>query len=199
MDRRELLKFLAGGMVAPVLPADVRAFFQEAQAQVGPAYKVRTLNPHQNATLTTMVDLIIPATDTPGAKAARVNEFIDIILTEWATDEERAKFLDGLADVDARSRALFGKDFVDCSQPQQEAILAALDESLAVERQTVMPRIRSVRAQNLGLMISFFAAVRMLTLHGYYTSEIGFVQERKEQIIPGSFHGCVPLPTESKS
>ena len=44
-----------------------------------------------------MIDQIIPSTDTPGAKGARVNEFIDVILTEWATPEERKNFLDGLA------------------------------------------------------------------------------------------------------
>jgi hypothetical protein len=199
MHRRELLKLLTAGAAIPALSPNLRAFFREAQAQVGSAYKLRTLNPRQDATLTTMVDLIIPATETPGAKAARVNEFIDVILTEWATDQERAHFFDGLADVDHRSRALFAKDFVDCAQPQQEAILTALDEGLAVERQAVHPNFPSVRAPDPGLMISFFGVVKQLTLHGYYTSEIGFLQERKEEIIPGSYHGCVPLPAESKS
>jgi len=56
-----------------------------------------------------MVDQIIPATETPGAKGALVNEFIDVILTEWANDEERRNFLSGLADMDKQSNTLFGK------------------------------------------------------------------------------------------
>ena len=74
-----------------------------------------------------MIDLIIPATDTPGAKGARVNEFIDVILTEWATDSERQAFLDGLAGVDKQSNELFGKNFTDASPAQQTALLRAMD------------------------------------------------------------------------
>ena len=76
MQRREVLRMLAVGAALPVLPPSLLAHLQEAQAQVGPSYKLRTLSPQQNALVVTMIDLIIPVTDTPGAKAARVNEFI---------------------------------------------------------------------------------------------------------------------------
>jgi len=56
-----------------------------------------------------LTDLIIPETDTPGAKAALVNEFIDVILTEWAIDAERQNFLQGLAGIDNRARNCLGK------------------------------------------------------------------------------------------
>jgi len=69
---------------------------------------LRTLNPQQNGMVTTISEIIIPQTDTPGAKAARVNEFIDLILTEWYDDEEKSIFLTGLAEVDTRTRDLFG-------------------------------------------------------------------------------------------
>jgi len=81
-----------------------------------------------------MTDLIIPETDTPGAKAARVNEFIDVILTEWATEEERQYFLAGLTGVDKQSNELFGKDFVDASPHQQVTLLRAMDDYTANER-----------------------------------------------------------------
>ena len=72
-----------------------------------------------------MTELIMPATDTPGAKAARVNEFIDVILTDWATAEEREEFLTGLAGVDTQSNKLYGKKFVEAS-PEQQACTASL-------------------------------------------------------------------------
>ena len=62
-----------------------------------------------------MADLIIPATETPGAKDVRVNEFIDHIVADWFTDEERAGFLAGLDEVDVRTQNLFQKTFVDAS------------------------------------------------------------------------------------
>src|ERR1700730_15344121 len=111
MQRRDLFRLLGAGAVLPVFNSDLLALFQAAQAKSG--YALRTLNPHQNATLTAMTDLIIPETDTPGAKAVRVNEFIDLILTEWAHENERQKFLSGLDDIDKRSNAIFGKNFID--------------------------------------------------------------------------------------
>src|SRR5260370_434012 len=129
MQRREALKlFLAGG-VLPALPADLSAFFQGAHPASG--YALRTLNPHQNDTVVAMIDLIIPETDTPGAKAARVNEFIDVILTEWAVEDERRNFLAGLAGVDKQSSEPFEKNFVDASPAQQFVLLRAMDETIA--------------------------------------------------------------------
>src|SRR5947209_12441487 len=117
MQRREALRLLMAGGVLPALPTNLFAFFQGAHPASG--YTLRTLNPHQNDTVVAMIDQIIPATDTPGAKGARVNEFIDVILTEWATEEERKNFLNGLAGVDEQSNTLFGKNFVDASNTQQ--------------------------------------------------------------------------------
>ncbi len=82
MQRRELFRLLTAGAALPVFDSNLLAAFQDAHPKS--TYTLRTLNPHQNATVVTMTDLIIPETDTPGAKAVRVNEFIDLILTEWA-------------------------------------------------------------------------------------------------------------------
>src|SRR6266576_257738 len=108
MQRREALRLLMAGGVLPALPTNLFAFFQGAHPASG--YTLRTLNPHQNDTVDAMIDQIIPATDTPGAKGARVNEFIDVILTEWATPEERTRFLGGLARLDPETNDLFAKN-----------------------------------------------------------------------------------------
>jgi hypothetical protein len=140
-----------------------------------------------------MIDQIIPATDTPGAKAARVNEFIDVILTEWANDEERRNFLSGLADVDKQSNTLFGKNFTDSSPDQQLTLLRSLDESAAVIRSArkTRPPFWEPEGRDTHLQEDFFTVFKKMTLHGYYTSEIGFSQELKLQIIPGAQHGCI--------
>jgi hypothetical protein len=195
MQRREVLKILAAGAALPVFTPSVAAFFREAQAQVGAAYKPRTLNPQQDATVVAMVDLIIPATDTPGAKAARVNDFIDVILTEWATDTERQDFLNGLTGIDQQSNDLYGKNFTAASAEQQTTLLRALDDSVMgahIEKHrrhgNTVPEERDKQLRD-----SFWYVFKGITLHGYYTSEIGFSQELNQQIIPGAYHGCVPL------
>ncbi len=194
MQRRDVLKMLASGAVLPVFSSPLAAFFREAQAQTGPGYKLRTLNPHQNATVVVMTDLIIPETDTPGAKGARVNEFIDVVLTEWATPEERQNFLQGLAGVDKQSQELFGKDYVDATPVQQVTLLRALDDYAAAERgEKPQKHGNTVPEFDTQLRGNFYDIFRGITLHGYYTSEIGFTQELKLQIIPGAQHGCEKL------
>src|SRR5439155_9438857 len=93
---------------------------------IGPHTTLRTLNSHQDATVTAIAERIIPRTETPGAADIGVDQFIDLILTEWYTKEECTRFLNGLADVDARTQASFGKQFVECSAGQQSEIMLAL-------------------------------------------------------------------------
>jgi hypothetical protein len=194
MQRRDVLKMLATGAVLPVFSSPLAGFFREAQAQTGPGYKLRTLNPHQNATVVVLTDLIIPETDTPGAKAARVNEFIDVILTEWATEAERLNFLAGLGGVDRQSQELFGKDFVDATPQQQVTLLRAMDDYATTERGEYHAKHgNTVPELDAHLKGNFYDVFRGITLHGYYTSEIGFTQELKLQIIPGAQHGCEKL------
>src|SRR5262250_2397223 len=124
MHRRELFRLLGAGAALPVVSPELFAMLQ--QAQPGAGYALRTLDAHQNATVVAMIDLMIPATDTSGAKGARVNEFIDLILTEWALPEERQRFLDGLAGIDKQSNELYAKNFVEATPQQQEVQLRAI-------------------------------------------------------------------------
>jgi hypothetical protein len=197
MQRREALKLLLAGGSISALPTDLFAFFQGAHPASD--YALRTLNPHQNDTVVAMIDQIIPATDTPGAKGARVNEFIDVILSEWASEEERQNFLTGLAGVDKQSNDLFGKNFVDASPQQQVTLLRAMDESVAVQQARRMRHGNTIpEDRDKQLRGEFFTVFKRITVHGYYTSKVGFHEELKLEIIPGAQHGCVPLPVEKK-
>ena len=193
MQRRDALRLLVTGAVLPTLTPEVFAFFREAHPAAG--YALRTLNSHQNATVVAMTDLIVPATDTPGAKGALVNEFIDLILTEWATEEERAHFLGGLAGVDQHSKELFGKDFVDASPAQQTALMRAMDDAAMAEHNRPPRAMGMPRKFDTQMEGDFWVVFKGITLHGYYTSEIGFTQELKLEIIPGAQHGCAPIGT----
>ena len=134
MQRREALRLLASAAALPLLSRQAFSMFQAVHEQLPDQPVLKTLDPHQNATVTIISEIIIPQTDTPGAKAARVNEFIDLILTEWYDEEEKSIFMTGLTDVDTRARDLFGKDFVDCGEKSQIEILQALDDEVAATR-----------------------------------------------------------------
>jgi hypothetical protein len=193
MHRREALRILTAGTLLPALTPELFALYR--QAQPASRYALRTLDSHQNDTVVAMIDQIIPETDTPGAKGARVNEFIDVILTEWANDEERRNFLNGLADVDKQSNALFSKNFSAASPEQQIVLLRSLDQAAAIARSQRKDRAPfwEPAGRDNQLQGDFFTIFRKLTLHGYYTSEIGFTKELKLQVIPGAQHGCTHL------
>jgi len=192
MQRREALRVMFAGAVLPAFTPEVFAMFR--QAQPPPGYTMRTLTGHWNDTVVAMIDQIIPATDTPGAKGARVNDFIDVILTEWALPEERKNFLDGLAGVDKQSQSLYGKNFADASAEQQLVQLRAIDDAVMANR-VVRPRHgNTVPKPDSQLEGNFWEVFKRITIHGYYTSEVGFTQELKLEIIPGAQHGCNPMP-----
>jgi hypothetical protein len=198
MHRRELFRLLSAAAIAPVLSPDLLSLFRQAQPPA--SYSIRTLSPHQNETIIAMIDPIIPATETPGAKGARVNEFMDVILTDWATADERSRFLAGLNDVDTQSNALFGKNFVEVSATQQLALLHAMDDAVDWPHDIVTDREPVPRDErDSQLRGEFFRVFKKMTIHGYYTSEIGFTQELKLEIIPGAQHGCAPILTETKA
>lgn len=188
MQRRDALRIFAAGAVLPVFSPELFALIR--QAQPPPGYALRTLTPRLNDTVVAMAEQIIPATDTPGAKGARVNEFIDVILTEWATPDERAHFIAGLEDIDKQSEKLFGKKFADASSEQQLAQLRAIDDTTLADRVVTAHHGNHVPEPDTQLQGNFWEVFKRITVHGYYTSEVGFSQELKLQIIPGAQHGC---------
>jgi hypothetical protein len=193
LDRREALKFLAAGVAASALPPPVLAAFRGIHANLSQSPALKVLSAHQDATVSAAADLLLPATDTPGAKAARVNEFIDHILADWYSDEERTIFLKGLADLDTRTRKLFGKDFVSAGADQQAEVFRALGEEMAAALIGVASAAPGYRGSTPEPADNFYAMFRELTLTGYFTSEIGMTQVLHEVIIPGRFDGCVPM------
>jgi len=174
LGRREALRRLTlGGLGAASLPAWVEALaglaeargHSHAAAPPAPAaeWAPKVLDTHQDETVTVIAELIIPATDTPGAAAALVNRFVDAVLAD-AHEAERREFLRGLRWMDARSRELFGADFVKSTPEEQAALLTILSSEKGVSLEDEIGR-------------DFFAAVKSMTITGYYTSEVGMKQE----------------------
>jgi gluconate 2-dehydrogenase gamma chain len=135
----------------------------EAGAQWNPLF----FDAHQNATLIALTDLIIPATDTPGAKEAQVNRVIDLFLNEEESDTQQ-EFMEGLAWIDGRALMQHAKPFVDLTTAEQTALLEPLSEPA---NQNPQDR-RGVK---------FFQELKDWTLFGYYTSQIGMEQELRYQ------------------
>lgn len=195
MQRREVLRLLSSTAVISALPIELLQSLQQARAEASQAGGLRTLNAHQNSTIETITDLIIPETSTPGAKGTKVNEFIDLLLTEWYDKPDTDRFLQGIADVDATSQKRFGKAFAQCSVAQQIQLMKVWDAEAMQYSHAVKAAKKSKAAAP---PVNFFYTVKRLTLVGYYTSEIGFSKELGATIIPMKHAGCAPL-SEARS
>ena len=136
MNRRDALRTLAGAAAAPLLAPAAFAELLEAGRRVRESMPpagsaLRTLSEQQNRTVGTLAEIIVPETDIPGAAGARVNEFIDLLLSDWLDEEDRDAFLAGLDGLDDRARDAFGSAFVDCTEAQQTEMVAAMDAEVA--------------------------------------------------------------------
>ena len=192
MNRRTAVKSLGVLLGAAVSPGVARAISAGYRAPlVGSAYRVLTAE--QGELLATLVEIIIPATDTPGARAARVDAYIDGLLADVFTADERAQFLAGLDDVDARTRAAHGVIFVETTPERRVTLMQAMAE----EGKNAPPRPRRRRPKpEPG---PFFPWLKELTVVGYYTSEIGATQELKYVHVAGRYDGDVPYRTVGRA
>jgi gluconate 2-dehydrogenase gamma chain len=131
-----------------------------------PGWKPLFLDEHQNETLIILSDLIIPATDTPGAKEALVNRYIDLVLAAETPDTQRA-FLNSLGYLDGESMKRFKSAFRYLAADDQDLLLHAL----------AYPRTGGGWAGDTGAVAdpghAHFEALKERIMTAYYSSQIG--------------------------
>jgi len=113
-------------------------------------------------TVSRLADLIIPPTDTPGAVAAGAPEYIDYVVNN--NPEHQKIIREGLAWLDGLANEHSAKTFVELTEQQQIDLLMPV--SNAVDR----GELNTAGAR-------FFRMIKSMTADGYYTSQIGLVQE----------------------
>jgi glucoside 3-dehydrogenase (cytochrome c) hitch-hiker subunit len=189
IDRRQVLTQLVAGAVGIAsMPLWVQSLCARARAEApthaaqagasAAAWSPSVLTPRQNEAVIALTELIIPATDTPGAKAALVNRFVDHVLST-ADAKERSEFTRGLTWLDDRCRARVGKDIAAASADELTTVLTPL----AAEGTTAADDAPGV---------AFFRGIKSMTITGYYTTEIGLRQELGDdgRMMLGAFEGC---------
>jgi hypothetical protein len=179
MERRKVVQFLGAALALPFIPRGADAaikFGQELHLRLDDV-PFATLNREQQALVTNIAEMIIPETDTPGATSVKVPEFIDLILTERARDDEKAAFLSGLRDIDVRAAAMGSNRFVDLSAAKKVELLTALD---------------AARGDKAGAGLAF-GRLKALTVYGYFTSQRVEQEVMKMQMFFNGYQGSVPF------
>jgi gluconate 2-dehydrogenase gamma chain len=148
-------------------------------AALAPAapYQPAFFGPKEWERIRKLADLIIPPTETSGAAAAGVPQYIDQVLT--VNTENRGLMRAGLEWVEDRARELFSESFVKLPEERQIQILQPLSDE-ADRRHGLPAGDLSVPAGDLSeedLPVRFFRVLKNLTADGYYTSRAGLVEE----------------------
>lgn len=135
------------------------------------------LTPEQARTLDVVAELIYPATDTPGARAAGVAQAVDKALHGWCEPGQAAAIKGALARMDADARSAHGSAFVAITPAQQAALLSRYDQEVAAAQ---------------GKPTAFGGLKDLVTI-AYFTSKPGATVTLRYDPVPGDFKGCVPM------
>lgn len=126
-------------------------------------------------------DTIIPATDTPGAKAVHIGAFMAMMSHDIYDDATYAAFREGLASIDALSQKRLGRSFVEMPPSERTGLLNELDREQREYSRTRKPN----------QPVHYFRLIKELTLLGFFSSETGCTVALRYVESPGSFDGNV--------
>lgn len=174
IDRRLTLKLIAAGVLAPAAGELVSIAGAQTPAD---DYKPEFFTPEQMETLDRLTEIVIPADDhSPGASAALVNRYIDVMVADASDGQQRA-WREGLAAVDAEAERRFKRPFREVNAKKQQKVVATMAANES-NPQNDLER--------------FFRTLKRMTVDGYYTSEIGIQQDLRYDgnTAVAEFAGC---------
>lgn len=158
---------------------------------------VGTFNAADVALLDEIADTILPATATPGAKAAKTGAFMAVMVTDVYSDANQRIFRSGMTAVETACRAATRGSFMQATPTQRAALLEVLDreQKTYTEERTSPARTRfpATPPPDESAPPHYFRLMKELTLLGYFTSEIGYTQALRYRESPGRFDPDVPL------
>lgn len=141
------------------------------------------------AYLDEIADTILPATSTPGAKAAKVGQFMTVMVNDCYEEKDQKVFREGMDKLNKAAKDKFSNEFVKLTPQQRHDLLLALDKEqkdYTANRKEDQPN-------------HYFRMMKELTLLGYFTSEIGSTQARRYVPVPGRYDGCIPYQKGEKA
>ena len=184
MNRREALSRVAIIMGGTVLGAE--AFLSGCTtAKTGLVFSAEDI-----AFLNEVGEVIIPATNTPGAKEAKVGEFMSVMVRDCYDEKNQNIFMEGMRELQFKeAKAKIGKSFMEANAQERHDLISALDKEVQANKE-------AKKATNDK---HYFTMMKELTLTGFFTSEVGATKALRYVAIPGRYEGCVPYTKGDKA
>ncbi|MDT0642051.1 gluconate 2-dehydrogenase subunit 3 family protein [Zunongwangia sp. F363] len=172
MNRRNLLKVLG---ISAVGLATVPLWMDSWNTDSLPD-EFDEIDEDQKKMLTGMVDTIIPATDTPGARELGVDKFILTMVGDCFSEKVQKQFMAGFQELNEASGEAYDKDFMELSSAQREEVLADM-----------------LKAEKPEGEMNFVAFVKGLTVGGYMSSEYVMKNLLHYEQVPSRWNGSFPV------
>lgn len=202
MDRRELLKLIALATGASVIGGEF--LLSGCKSPDSKAFVDFTAD--QIALLDEIGETIIPATNSPGAKAAKIGEFMKTIVNDCYTEKQQKTFKAGLESFDKKCKNVVGKKFMECSPQEKHDFLFGEEKAAKVFNSTVEEEDKKdkeiTEKANTGIPWkdqkefearprNYYTMIKQLTLWGFFTSKTGMTETLRHLPVPGRFDGEV--------
>jgi gluconate 2-dehydrogenase gamma chain len=183
ISRRSLLELAVVAAIPrraeAALPDDSWTRHAWARVSASPPSPVRILDAQQRATISAIADALIPRSETPGALDVGTVDFVELLLAEWASDDDRTTVERGLTELEARAMREHGHNW-----PALDAATATADIAWA-----------EARAEQPTAGQRALRRIKSWTVHAWITSEPIQKTVIRTNITPGKYEGCVPVPT----
>ncbi len=135
-------------------------------------------------------ETILPATaESPGAKEAKIGEFMKVFVTDCYTESDQKIFTDGFTKLNDAANKMHNKDFMKLSATEKYDVLVPIDKEAAAyqkNRKKDDPH-------------HYFWMMKQLTILGFFTSEPGATKALRYDPVPGKYEGCIPYKKGDKA
>ena len=186
MDRREAITRVGWILGGTIVGANL---FLETGCKSTGKQVSELFNPDQISFLNEIGETILPATSSPGAKAANVGQFMAVMVKDCYTKRDQQIFVKGLKRIDEQCREANGKGFMDCNAQERTAFLTEMD----AKQKAYMEHKQKEQPSH------YFRMIKELTLLGFFTSEVGATQALRYVAVPGRYDGDVPYKKGDKA
>jgi hypothetical protein len=187
MNRRDAISRVALLLGGTVIGAE---FFLNGCAS--PDKKVGTsvdFTPDDITFLDEVAETIIPQTDTPGAKAAKVGTFMTVMVKDCYDEKNQKIFLEGMNKINDASKKKFEKGFMTVTPDQRKELLTEIDKEMKDYHKNKKKEDDA----------HYFNQMKQLTLLGYFTSKEGATQALRYVAVPGRYDACIPYKKGDKA
>jgi len=181
ISRREALHKTALAIGTAVSAPTFMAFLNGCTPKQELNWKPKFFTEEQANTITEISEIILPKTDTPGAKELGVPQFIEDIISLCSDNDDQKRFLLGLETFKNDVEHQYGKSFSSIDLKLKQAVIGNLNTSL----QNSDSKLNDV--------LFFYRKLKEITILGYFTTEIGATQVLQYKAIPAEYKGCISL------